>query len=159
MQQTVVSIMLPSQFVNNNYGLAVDNIMTSALKNAGVIHKIAPLEVLDTGDVFAYYRISENYVLVEKVFVGRTKSFLSGYELWSRTGHRIQTAYGIREKEYDKLASYQMVKDELLTYVKYSEKPIDTDMLELFPEDDFMTEQQFKVACSRLSKQAYILKK
>lgn len=156
---SIVTICLPSQIVDNDYGLAVDNGMTSALKNAGIIHRTTPSEVTDTGDLWVHYRTSENYILVEKVFVGRTKSFVSGYELWARTGHRIQTVYGIREKEYDKFALYHVVKEELLAYTKYSKLSIDTDMLELFPSDDYMTEQQFKVACSRLRKHAYILKK
>ena len=153
-----LQVNVPVKLENTQFGLIVNNEMTSVLKNAGVIHKMIPTEIHDTGKIIPHYRISQNYALIENVFVGEFKSFVSGYELWDRRGYRIQVARGIREMEYDKYALYRKILDELSAYNVHSFKRIDIDLLELFRDDDFMTMNQFKIACNELIKHSYIVK-
>lgn len=84
--------------------------------------KLEPTKILHTGRIYEHYRASLMFVLREKVMTGFKKDFLESVEIFTRDGFKIASTYRIRENEWHKDASKEIVKRHIkeFLYSKYN---------------------------------------
>ena len=137
-----MKIEIQDRYSNEKY--AVDNLVNSsdACQNQGILKLIKPVNILNTGHVERFFKVSENYIVVEDVFVGRKKSFLQSVTIYTRLGQLVKSRFSIRDTEYSSAASYEDVTNSIKAFNKNN--PLSNDdyyrlnFHQLYPTEEHM---------------------